>query len=131
MILSCYLIKMWPTIFRHFTNSFHGNQLFGNIRNTFEMKDGFSPAFKILKLSVLDNNLCGSVQSSIHPVYYTSFLNTKKTTQKLGHLSSLKVEYLENGMRTRKKFKQHEFYLHSFVVHFFTKKFIEVDKFIL
>ena len=32
------------SIFRHFTNSFHGNQLFCNIRNAFEMKDGFSPA---------------------------------------------------------------------------------------
>ena len=32
------------SIFRHFTYSFHGNQLFCNIQNTFEMKNGFSPA---------------------------------------------------------------------------------------
>ena len=52
------------SIFRHCTNSFHGNQLFCNILNTFEMKDGFSShlqvAFEILKLSVLDKNLCGT-----------------------------------------------------------------------
>ena len=55
-------------------------------------------AFEILKLSVLDKNLCGTeVVSTCYRVYYTSFLNTK-TTQKQGKFSSLKIEYLENGI---------------------------------
>ncbi len=56
VITNSYIIKNWLfdqflyykaitimdiSIFRHFTNSFHGNQLFCVIRDTFKMKEGF------------------------------------------------------------------------------------------
>ena len=75
------------SIFRHFTNSFHGNQLFCNIRNTFEMKtvSHLQVAFEILKLSVLDKNLCVTEVVSTrlpHSLLY-QFLDYKSAAYKI------------------------------------------------
>ena len=80
------------SIFRHFTNSFHGNQLFCIIRDTFKMKEGFllERGFNILNISVLVKNLmCTEVVSTRLPesLYITVSL-IQKTTQKQGTFSS-------------------------------------------
>ena len=54
-------------------------------------------------LSVLDKNVCGTevvelVSTRLPQSLLYQFLEYKKTTQKQGKFSSLKVEYLENGI---------------------------------
>ena len=54
----------------------------------------------ILKLSVLNISLCGTKVVRIHQAFPESIIvfEYKKKTQKQETFSSLKVEYLENGM---------------------------------
>ena len=62
-------VVTWPNF--DILLSFHGNQLFCNIWNTFEMKDSFSPAsgFWNFKLPVLDQKLRASREFIYIPVF--------------------------------------------------------------